>query len=87
MILYNHINRDKGREGRVKRYKLVFLIIGLILSVSIFFVSQALFPEWRQNGRLLLALAALAIVSAFGFLANFRQAIEKPNDTSEGQFG
>lgn len=63
----------------MKNYGRRFLILGVVLAVLIFVVSLALFPEWRGQTRTVVTLAALAVPAAFGFLAAFRQAVEKPS--------
>ncbi len=60
----------------MKNYNWRFLAAGLLLAALIFALSLDLFPKWRRENLLLVALAALAITVAFGFLANFRQVTQ-----------
>lgn len=64
----------------MRRYNWWFLLGGALLAAAIFAASLAFFPEWRGETRHVITLAALAVVSAFGFLASFRQAVEQPPD-------
>jgi hypothetical protein len=63
-----------------RRYNPRFLLAGILLSVLIFIASLLLFPTWGSGISTLLALLALAVTAAFGFLANFRQAVEEPSN-------
>ncbi len=54
-----------------------YLTAALVLTVLAFVISLWLFPAWGQSLRLIASLAVAAVVGAFGFLAAWRQAVEK----------
>ena len=55
-----------------------YILAAIALAVVVFIVSLIAFPESGQSLALLLALAALVVAGIVAFIANFRQAFEKP---------
>jgi hypothetical protein len=66
----------------MRQYNKRYLLIGLFIAIILFFGSLWLFPEWKQDWRLIISLVLGVIVAAVGFLANFRQAFEQEQESS-----
>jgi len=60
-----------------------YLVASLALSALVFIITILLFPEWRQNLRVILALAVMVISGVVGFIASARQAFAS-NGSQEG---
>jgi hypothetical protein len=60
------------------RFHRGYVIATITLSALAFVTSLWISPEWGQSLKLVVALAAAAVVGAVGFVAAWRQAVEAP---------
>jgi len=61
------------------RFKWKYLVAAIVLAITIFVASLAIFPDWKESKGWILSLVVIAIGVAVQFFANWRQAFE---DTS-----
>ena len=62
----------------------VYLVAAILLAFAVYVATLALFPDWAQSVKLLVALAVVVVVGVFAFLASVRGTLEPSPPASTG---